>query len=204
MASNKTLAISIPLINLNLKSVKAVISRPYKCNLCERGFETIAGRNIHHTHCKRKHGSDNNISSHILNIINTPTQADTIRTNNAPMANLPAFEKVDHAPKCRWNHLSGTEFSKLIDAIYNETVKWRKNLFKLPSGNAAKQFISELSLWLEHFNRGTEFQGIALKVYMILPNLLLQKPSRTSKAKDHLQKLADRLNLWKKGKYLTF
>ena len=34
---------------------------------------------------------------------------------------------------------------------------------------------------------------------MILPNLLLQKPSRTSKAKDHLQKLVDRLNLWKKG-----
>ena len=73
-------------------------------------------------------------------------------TNSTLMANLPAFEKVDHAPKCRWNHLSGTEFSKLIDATYNETVKWRKNLFKLQSGNAAKQFISELSLWLDHFN----------------------------------------------------
>ena len=54
--------------------------------------------------------------------------------------------------------------------------------------------------WLEHFNKGTVFEGIALKVYMILPSLLLQKPSRNSKASDHQLKLMERLKLWKEGK----
>ena len=53
---------------------------------------------------------------------------------------------------------------------------------------------------LNHFNRGTNFQGIAIKVFMILPSLLLQKPSKTSKAKDHLKKLDERLAMWRTGK----
>ena len=32
-----------------------------------------------------------------------------------------------------------------------------------------------------------------------MPNLLLQKPSRTSKSKDHLEELKRRLDLWKEG-----
>ena len=35
---------------------------------------------------------------------------------------------------------------------------------------------------------------------MIKPSLLLQKPSRNSKAKDHQLKLTERLELWKEGK----
>ena len=35
---------------------------------------------------------------------------------------------------------------------------------------------------------------------MILPNLLLQKPSATSKAKEHNKILTDRLQLWSEGK----
>ena len=32
-----------------------------------------------------------------------------------------------------------------------------------------------------------------------MPNLLLQKTSRTSKSKDHLEELKRRLDLWKEG-----
>ena len=90
-------------------------------------------------------------------------------------------------------------FASAVSEIYNECVKWRKNLFKLPYGAAAKAFVKEMALWLERFNRSTDLQGIALKVYMILPNLLLQKPSPRSKSSEHLSKLQQRLDMWNKG-----
>ena len=73
--------------------------------------------------------------------------------------------------------------------VYDEILEWGENLFKLPSGNAAKIFIRELTSWLEHFNRESECKSIQLKVYMMLPSLLIQKPTRNSKARDHTEKL---------------
>ena len=37
---------------------------------------------------------------------------------------------------------------------------------------------------------------------MILPSLLLQKPTRNSKAKDHTKKLEERLSTWKGGRIM--
>ena len=101
----------------------------------------------------------------------------------------------------------------LINDIYNEITQWHKNIFKLPSGKAAKSFITieirdfsyfyvitELTFWLEHFNKNSEYQYIALKVYFILPSLLLQKLSKKSKSKDHCRKLEERMNAWKEGR----
>ena len=39
----------------------------------------------------------------------------------------------------------------------------------------------------------------AFKALMVMPNLLLQKPSRKSKSKDHLKSLESRLKLWHTG-----
>ena len=39
-----------------------------------------------------------------------------------------------------------------------------------------------------------------MKVVMILPNLLLQKPSAKSKAKEHTTALEQRLKMWNEGK----
>ena len=63
---------------------------------------------------------------------------------------------------------------------------WRRNLFKLPSGKPAKDFINELTKCLSHYNNASEFQGLALKVYHILSALLLQKQTQKSKAKEHM------------------
>ena len=43
-------------------------------------------------------------------------------------------------------------------------------------------------------------QGIALKVFMVLPGIILQKPTKDSKAKEHLRKVESRMALWKEGK----
>ena len=87
-----------------------------------------------------------------------------------------------------------------INTCSDEIIQWRKNLFKLPSGKASKDFINELTECLNHYNIESENKGIAIKVHMILPSILLQKPSKTSKAKEHLAKLGQRMLLWKEGK----
>ena len=63
-------------------------------------------------------------------------------------------------------------------------------------------FIRELTSWLEHFNRESEYKSIALKVYIILPSLLLQKPTRNSKVKDLTKKLEEQLSTWKGGRIM--
>ena len=49
-----------------------------------------------------------------------------------------------------------------------------------------------LSSWI----KGTVLHNIAFKAIMIMPNLLLQKPSKNSKAKDHLTALERRMSSW--------
>ena len=78
-----------------------------------------------------------------------------------------------------WFHgHTGEEFYREINDAYETIVHWQKDLFMIPSGKAGKEFITELSSWLNKFNNDTPFQSIALKVYMILPSFLLQKPSK--------------------------
>ena len=83
--------------------------------------------------------------------------------------------------------------------VYNELVHFRKNLFKVPSGRAGKEFVTEITFWLKQLNSSTKINGIAMRMYMILPTLLQQKPSARSKAKDHTNTLDRRLAAWKKG-----
>ena len=78
-------------------------------------------------------------------------------------------------------------------------MSWKKNLFLLPSGIAGRNFIKLLSEWLANYNNTTTFQGIALKVVSVLPNLLLQKPTPKSKTKDHSKALEQRLQMWNDG-----
>ena len=61
-----------------------------------------------------------------------------------------------------------------------------KNLFLVPTGTAGREYVKLMDEWLEHSVKGTPFQGIALKVFFTLPNLMLQKPSLKSKTKDHI------------------
>ena len=97
--------------------------------------------------------------------------------------------------------LKVTEFIDKTNNVYEKIIQWRKNLFKLPTGKSGKDFISELTFWLETFNSQENLNCIAMKVFMILPALLLQKPSKNSKSKDHSERLEKRLKLWKTGNF---
>ena len=100
--------------------------------------------------------------------------------------NLPLYTNASSIVKSLANTLNGHEFVETIYRVYDEIAQWRKNLFQLPSRKAAKMFIWELTLWLEH--RTEILKSIALKVYMILPLLLLLKPNPNSKAIDETKK----------------
>ena len=115
---------------------------------------------------------------------------------------VPNLPNYPESTKSRFSYhdIPGETFASLVNDLYNEIAAWKKNLFKLPTRNAAKAFTKELSLWLERFNRKTEHHSIALKVYIILPALMLQKPSKTSKSQKHCKTLEHRLAAWKDGR----
>ena len=50
------------------------------------------------------------------------------------------------------------------------------------------------TFWLRQVNAcNSELNAVAMKAFMVIPSLLLQKPSKTSKAKDHSVCLSRRL-----------
>ena len=112
---------------------------------------------------------------------------------------LPVYEKIITEPTRSIYGYDGNYFSRLIESFYDEGVFWRKNVFKIPSGKAGKAFIKLQTEWLSKLNTDTNFKGIALKVFMILPIILLQKPSARSKAKDHSEALLRRIDWFQSG-----
>ena len=77
-------------------------------------------------------------------------------------------------------------------------------MFYLPSGPTGKTFIRELTRLIESWTNNTEICDIALKALMVMPALLLQKPTRKSTAKQHKEYLKKRLDLWSSGTLKNF
>ena len=98
-----------------------------------------------------------------------------------------------------WGILKGRELKNAVDGAYNEVVKWQKNIFKLPSGKAGKEFLNILTELFNSFNVSSPLEPIAMKVIMIVGPILLQKPSQNSKTKDHVLFLEKRIKLWRNG-----
>ena len=84
-------------------------------------------------------------------------------------------------------------FYNQITAAFEKVIHWKPNLF---IGN---MFVHELAKLFQAFGDGSNLSSIALKSAIVQQQLLLQKPSRSSKSKDHIRHLKRRLNLWQKG-----
>ena len=69
----------------------------------------------------------------------------------------------------------------------------------MPFGKAGREFVGELSKFYHAFASASALESIALKAATVLPILLLQKPQRASKAKDHAACPEKRLRSWKEG-----
>lgn len=127
-------------------------------------------------------------------------QDTTQRAQNAIQPNLPDYEVFPTEIKNKtWGKISQESFCDIINGVYDEIVHFRRNIFNVPSGRAGKAFIEELTFWIKQFNSNSDLNSVALKAFMALPTLILQKPSAISKSKEHSAAIERRLNLWRQG-----
>ena len=111
---------------------------------------------------------------------------------------LPPFTPMAD-PTFYWGEYEAPHFIDMLNATYDEAIHWRLNLFKIPYGTAGKSFTLELARTYKAFAESSALESIALKAATIMPILLLQKPSKRSKTKDHIRCLQRRLISWKDG-----
>ena len=83
-----------------------------------------------------------------------------------------------------------TEFKKQIDSCCEEIVHWKKNIFEPPTCKIGREFVKELSTWLEHFNT-------FIVTFIVHPALL--EPPAKSKTAEHKVLLKKRIELWRQG-----
>ena len=119
-----------------------------------------------------------------------------------PTPTLPEFTPMA-VPTFNWGPLSAEAFTASLNSAYSEIVHWRPNLFTGPYGNIGKTFVLELSRLFNAFVATSALESVVLKATMVMPNLLLQKPSRNSRAKDHINALKRRMELWSDVNSLT-
>ena len=58
-------------------------------------------------------------------------------------------------PQPQTNHIWGNhtkdDIYQIFQAMYNEIVLWRRNVFLVPSGANGKRFVSETTKWLQRW-----------------------------------------------------
>ena len=111
---------------------------------------------------------------------------------------LPDFEPSS-IPVFNWGSVDSDTFCHSLEASYSEVVHWRNNSFKIPSGNVGKKFVLELARLFRSAGEGSSLESIALKAAFTFCTLVTQKPTRTSKSKDHISCLERRMLLWSDG-----
>ena len=86
----------------------------------------------------------------------------------------------------------------MISTAYEKN-RLLEKVFLLPTVKAGKSFIDKTNRLLNEWAQDSPLKSIAFTTIMVMPSLLLQKPSKTSKAKDHSEALVRRLRLWRQG-----
>ena len=111
---------------------------------------------------------------------------------------LPAYMEMS-TPCFTWRSHNARLFTDILEVTYCEVIHWRTNCFPVRVGKLGNNFVQELSRLSQAFGAAYALESIALKAVMVFPVLLLQKPYKTSKAKDHINCLERRLVAWKGG-----
>ena len=122
---------------------------------------------------------------------------ESLLINHPPTEN----DTVDMTREYTWSQNGKIISSSTIDSIYNKIFFWRKNLFVLSSGACGKRYIKEITRLLSEWVSDSPLKDISCKAIMIMSNLLLPKPSKISKSKEHQRSLERCLDLWKNGEY---
>ena len=165
--------------------------------VCGRSFKKARGLARHKPYCK-------GITVPPAEAIQVPDvgvpsrNEDESGTENVNLVQQPESQSKSKS----WGKHSPENVVKSLNVAYEEVVFWKKNMFKLPSGASGKSFLREMTRLIENWTgMSDEMSAIALKALMVMPALLLQKPSRKSSAKQHKEYLTRRLDLWSEGNF---
>ena len=111
----------------------------FTCEWCYRTFQSKSGRSLHQKKCKIKGRATEN---------DNPSCKETFKESR----NQSDQEQLQ--PKLWGNH-TFYDLEQILTASYNEVTKWKKNLFKIPSGAAGKRFVEEMTRLINELNNKT-------------------------------------------------
>ena len=100
-----------------------------------------------------------------------------------------------------WTDHTPSELFDVFESLSEATAAWIPNLFTVPSSKAGKAFVEELTRLITGFNHKPDAEIYSLSAAILAPTLLLQKPSKASKDKEHSEILLRRLEMWKRGEF---
>ena len=93
------------------------------CPTCKRNFKTARDLTQHQKRCKTiENTNENNITVHSITV--------------QPSIVINVFFKA-------WENFSIMDLQQVVSSIYDEVIKWSRNLFMLLSGKAGKKYIDE-------------------------------------------------------------
>ena len=172
---------SFILRTVEMSNTNDIKNTPYICNTCQKVCRSQGGLKLHSKRCEQN--NEEVVTSKSMLENKTPEEP---KPPDPPNREPP--EKLLDAT---------AQYMKDVSEAYEKIVYWRQNILLLPSGKQGKMFIEEMNNILNDWLTNSELKPIAMKSLMIMPSLLLQKPSKTSKPKDHIHMLERRLELWK-------
>ena len=89
-----------------------------------------------------------------------------------------------------------------VNESYREVMNWRRNVFDVPKGKVGKEFVKEMTLWVDRWCNKTKYHDFCFEALFIMPNILLQRTNDKLKSKEIKVLLDRRLMLWKEGKII--
>ena len=115
-----------------------------QCTYFSRPFTTGRGLGRHQAEHNRQEGSaaDSIPTDRALSI----SLADTSAIDSVIRANLHPFLPDNPIPTQAHNIISGADFANSINAIYEEIISWRKNLFSIPSRQRQKSHTTTIRM----------------------------------------------------------
>ena len=158
------------------------------------------------TNDAREDDTDQNLVTTSQNSMTIETNIDAVEdeivSRNQVECVLPPFSPAN-PPNFTWGEMDGVKVAEDIDRIYSEIVHWRHNVFKIPSGKQGKAFVYEMARLFNAYAEASSMEGVAIKAAMVFPALVLQKPFKTSRSKDHSKFLERRMKEWETGHFLA-
>ena len=113
---------------------------------------------------------------------------------------FPAWSKANFCPEDKWYESEKTvgELQRTLEDAYEEVVRWKRNIFRCPSGNAGKEVVDLVRQTIEWWTLRSGKEIIAWKVVFLMLPILFQKPE-SIKAAAIKDLVRERTRRWKEG-----